>query len=208
MGSNDGISNDPLFGLINNLKWSGICIEPIPINFQKLQKNYSNTSGIELLNVAIGEDGYLAMYYIDPIKAAFFNIDLPEWYNQLASFDRDLVVSDIGGADRYQILESINVKSISFSKLIKMHNIAHVDLLHIDTEGADWQILSSFPFIKMMPDVIIFEHNHISLYDYKEAIRFLKEKGFLLLKVNTDTFAVKNVFRKSYEMELKKATKF
>lgn len=208
VGSNDGVSNDPLFEFANKKNWAGYCIEPIPLNFQKLKNNYSHTPEIKLLNLAIGEDGYLTMYYIDPIKAKFFNIDLPEWYNQLASFNRDLVVSDINGINRYQILESINVKAISFNTSIEKYNISKVDLLHIDTEGADWSILSSFPFIKLMPDVIIFEHNHISLNDYKKAVHFLRKEGYLLLKVNTDTFAAKNIFLNAYKNELEKACKY
>jgi hypothetical protein len=66
--------------------------------------------------------------------------------------------------------------------------LEYVNLVHIDTEGADREILKNFPFENILPEVIIFEQNHIPFGDYKEAVIFLKSKGYSLIGVNTDTF--------------------
>ena len=39
IGSNDGISGDPLNFFINNYNWKGILIEPIPFLYKQLQLN-------------------------------------------------------------------------------------------------------------------------------------------------------------------------
>ncbi|MBK7697246.1 MAG: FkbM family methyltransferase [Saprospiraceae bacterium] len=37
-----------------------------------------------------------------------------------------------------------------------------IDLLHIDTEGYDWEILKQLRLAKYFPRPIIFEHKHLS----------------------------------------------
>lgn len=208
VGSNDGISNDPLYPFINKYQWTDFCIEPIPENFEKLHLTHKDNNNINLLNIAVGQNGNIVLYFINPDKARYFKINLPSWYNQLASFDKDLVVSDIRSKDKYEIIDEINVISNSFLSLINEFEIKNIDLLHIDTEGADWSILSKFPFDSFQPDVIIFEHNHISLSDYKDAVTFLKCQGYKLLKVNTDTFCYSQVYSHAFNNEVKNAYRF
>jgi hypothetical protein len=40
IGSNDGVSGDPLNFFINNYNWHGVLVEPIPFLFDQLQRNY------------------------------------------------------------------------------------------------------------------------------------------------------------------------
>lgn len=40
IGSNDGISGDPLNKFINNYNWKGILVEPITSLFEKMIRNY------------------------------------------------------------------------------------------------------------------------------------------------------------------------
>lgn len=203
IGSNDGISNDPLNPFVRKHKWSGYCIEPVPENFHKLKQTYNYNDQIVLLNKALASSKSLKLYSVNSENAKKHNIDLPTWHSQLASFDRNLVVAGLNGIDRFDIIDEIEVNSISFTELINEFKIESVDLLHIDVEGADWIVLSSFPFKQIKPQIIIFEHNHLSLQDYKKAIRFLKSFNYKLFKVNTDTFAYLN--HSIYKHELKNA---
>lgn len=199
VGANDGLSNDPLNNFIQKFGWVGICIEPIPMNFDRLSQTYKNNAGINLLNAAIGDKPQKKIYYINPEKAEKLSIILPEWYSQLASFDKDLVISDINGERKSEIVEEMEITCISFEKIICDYKIKKVELLHIDTEGADWMILSSFPFHLSHPDIIIFEHSHLNLIDYKNAIQLLKGYRYKLLKVDTDTFCYSENFYSEYK---------
>lgn len=141
VGSNDGISNDPLHKYIVGGNWSGFCIEPLPENVKHLKQNYTAFPQVQIIEAAVGDDGERSIYTINPSKANQLGIDIPEWHSQLASFDRDLVVSDIRGVNKYEILDEVSVQTISFSTIIGQNKIQKLDLLHIDTEGADWLIL-------------------------------------------------------------------
>lgn len=67
IGANDGVSNDPLYPLIqqNAEHWKGVMIEPMPEPFQLLQQNYASLPNVQLRNVAISEqDGERTIYSI------------------------------------------------------------------------------------------------------------------------------------------------
>lgn len=206
VGSNDGITNDPLYPFIQEFSWSGVCIEPLPSNFKKLTDTYKNHSNIHLLNAAIGSGKEEKIYFINPEKADRLGILLPPWYNQLASFNKNLVIADLQGEGKAEVIDEAMISSFSFQKVIDKFYITKVDLLHIDTEGADWLILSSFPFDSITPEVIVFEHNHLKLADYKKANQFLKSRGFKLLRVGTDTFCYHSKLKGAYKIFTKKAT--
>ncbi len=45
IGSNDGITGDPLHKLIvKHKKWTALFVEPVPLLVEKLKKNYNNDS--------------------------------------------------------------------------------------------------------------------------------------------------------------------
>lgn len=57
IGSNDGISGDPLNKFINNYNWKGILVEPIPFLFEKLKRNYFHKkSNLIFYNIAISAE--------------------------------------------------------------------------------------------------------------------------------------------------------
>ena len=196
VGSNDGKSNDPLYNFVNKYKWAGICVEPIPSNFLKLKETYADFPGIILVNAAIGFDGNLKLYCINNDRANQLKIDIPSWFGQLASFDKDLVVSDIKGEHKYEIIDEIEVDSISFETLFTQIKVPKINILHIDTEGADWKILQNFPFQKFTPDIVLFEQIHLSKCEYKAALKFLRIKKYRFWKVGSDNF--------SYQLNLAK----
>ncbi len=192
VGSNDGFSNDPIHAFVKKYQWYGICLEPVYLNFHNLNKTYVDCHHVKTIQAACGIDGEVTVYSINADKASSLGIDLPPWYNQLASLDRDLVISDIHHPKKSELLDASLVPSHSFVTLLKAEKLENVDLIHIDTEGADWEILKNFPFKKILPEIIIFEHNHISLIDYKAAVYFLRKRGYYLMRVNTDTICYLN----------------
>ena len=69
---------------------------------------------------------------------------LPWWVNQLNSFDKDKVFGlkhSIPDIEKYIITSQ--VKCITFSQLMKKHNLKHINILHIDTEGFDYEIIKT-----------------------------------------------------------------
>ncbi len=81
---------------------------------------------------------------------------------------------------------------------MKKYAIRNLNLLHIDTEGYDYEILKMIPFAEFDIDVIMFEHKHLSDSEYKKAIDLLHRNGYKTgRKDNADTIAVKKHILKS-----------
>lgn len=86
----------------------------------------------------------------------------------------------------------------------KKHDLTMRAKIKTDTVYATLPILSSFPFDHMMPEVIIFEHNHLSDTDYKNAVIYLQKIGYGLLRVGTDTFCYSKTLSNIYSVVSKR----
>ena len=63
IGANDGVSLDPLSSLVRKHGWSGVLVEPNPVNFEKLQQTYANQPQVRLERAAITtHDGTVTLY--------------------------------------------------------------------------------------------------------------------------------------------------
>jgi len=68
--------------------------------------------------------------------------------------------------------------------------VPKVDLLHVDTEGYDYEILKLYPFEIYKPQIVIFEHSHLSSDDHVAARGFLKKLGYQTKSYGADTIGV------------------
>ena len=65
LGSNDGLSGDPLHELVRERRWTGLLVEPIPALFERLQANYRDVDGLQFLQCAVGDqDGPITLYRV------------------------------------------------------------------------------------------------------------------------------------------------
>ena len=62
-----------------------------------------------------------------------------------------------------------------------------VDVLQIDTEGYDYQVLRHFDFASSRPQVVMFEHRHLSQDDRDAADNLLVMHGYSLKRHEFDT---------------------
>ena len=186
VGSHDGVSGDPLHDLIVRFKWSGILVEPVKYLFGKLRKNYEGQEKLVFENVAIStQDGQRLFYRLcEDAKG------LPPWSSQLGSFFVEVVLkhqSHISNIRDYLMTEE--VECITINKLIRKHRVRKMDLLHIDTEGFDFEIIRSLDFSKMRPNMILYEHKHLTSKDRLACLRFLESQGYSNMAGDCDTFA-------------------
>jgi|SaaInlV_100m_DNA_2_1039680.scaffolds.fasta_scaffold19128_2 FkbM family methyltransferase len=192
IGSHDGIGggNDPLYEYIEKYNWSGILVEPVPYLYKELKKNYEGCGNLVFKNVAIScEGGTMKFYSIEKHS----NPKNPFWYNQLGSFNKDVVLShrqDIPEFDKY--FKEEEIKTITFDSLVE--GVNQIDLLHIDTEGYDLEIIKSIDFNKITPSMILYEHKHLE--NPMEAVDYLKNLGYGCYSMPTDTLAICESLRK------------
>ena len=188
IGSNDGKTGDPLFQLFqNNKNWKALFVEPVPSSFEKLRANYSDSQRFICENVAINEGQSMSFYWVDP-KAKETLKDLPYWYDQLGSFDKQHILKHFDGALE-PFIKTKMLEGITLPTLLLRNHISAIDILHIDTEGYDWKILSQLNLQQYEPKFILFEHHHLSLQEQNEAYQFLTEK-YCLFMVGIDMLAV------------------
>jgi FkbM family methyltransferase len=174
IGSNDGITCDPIHSLLqSNPSWKALLVEPVPYLFERLCKNYSNIANIQFANVGITEQaGMATFYYVDPAARDHFP-ELPHLSDQLGSFDRGHIARHLGGAlERFIV--STQISTFPLSTLLERNNVTKINLLHIDAEGHDWIVLRQLDLTRFRPDVILFEHRHLSEDDKTKAMAFLK----------------------------------
>lgn len=188
VGSNDGVQLDPL--RVNILKghWSGVMIEPVPYVFQRLRQNYGHLPRVRLENVAIADrDGTLPFYYL---ARAADRGGLPRWYDALGSFRKEVILSHrdaIPDIEQRLVCEPLPCQT--FATLCAAHRIDHVDLIHIDTEGYDYEIIKRIDFGRLRPRLLIFERKHLGEAK-TECYTHLGRLGFDLIEEGLDAVAL------------------
>jgi FkbM family methyltransferase len=185
IGAHDGKTDDLLHDLIRKHGWKGVLVEPVPYLFDRLVRNYSGIPGLAFENKAIGaDDGHETFYYLRQNDA------LPSWYDQLGSFDKQVILSHkdhIPDIERYIVAEPVDC--ISFTTLVAAHCVRRIDLILIDTEGYDLQILQQIDFSRFSPNLVIYEQKHLSDADKQRARTFLTERGYSVFNVGGNDVA-------------------
>jgi len=103
-------------------------------------------------------------------------------------------------------LSTIQVPTITLDDLIDKHDVKHINLLKIDTEGNDGEILLNYSF-RILPDVIKFEHIHFSgiesnvdyvgmdqsyyTQSYYNLLRKLTNMGYVIWQEKDDVYCIR-----------------
>lgn len=191
VGSNDGAQGDPIHRLIRrNSAWHGIFIEPVPHVFGRLRANYGNEARFSFENVAIGKhEGTATFYYVSDRAKLEIGDQLPYWYDQLGSFDRAHILKHLDGQLEPYIVKT-ELACLPLRVVLERNQVHRVDLLHIDTEGYDYQVLLQVDFARYRPKVVLYEHTHLSSTDQESAHALLVANGYGLRRIGGDTLAV------------------
>jgi FkbM family methyltransferase len=205
IGSNDGLTGDPLHRLLHRRKhWKALFVEPVPFLFSRLQKNYSNDSRFAFENSVVNDGNPTRFYWVsEEAKKQIPN--LPSWYDQLGRFTRTHITKYLPETDPF--IEESNLPGITFRDLLQKHQINNFDLLHIDTEGADFKILCQVNLDQVSPCVILYERKHLSREEENASILFLKNRYFLH-NLGADILAIKYETYEARRSVLKPLAKF
>jgi len=185
VGAFDGIAGDPIFHLIERHGLRGILIEPQKDAFERLKANYARFPGFQFVNAAIADhDGGSTLFRIRPGACG------PEWLHQIASFDRSIVMRHAHLVPNLEsMIETEQVRCVTFPTLFNEVGVENVDMLQIDTEGLDARILEWFDIPLRRPPMVRFEHKHLSFVDHEKSIRLLIQNGYKVTALGTDTLA-------------------
>lgn len=189
IGSHDGQQLDPLRELVLRHQWSGIMVEPVPYVFDRLRRNYGHLSRISLENVAVAtKDGQLPFYHLEDAHDAG-RPGLPLWFDALGSFRREVVLSHrriIPDID--ERLVETRVPCLTLESLLRRHAVEAVDVLHLDTEGYDYEILRHADVEGLRPSIIIYESLHLLPREQYDCRKRLNALGYQTIEYGMDTW--------------------
>lgn len=185
IGAGDGITNDFMRCHILRWKWRGILIEPVKYIFEKLVANYRGYDGLIFENIAISDRNEVRAFY--SLKKTDDN--LPFWYDELGSFDKDIVLKHKGISNIEDYLITKKIECVTLRSLLQKHNTKKVDFLAIDVEGYDYALIKSIDFNVIKPKIIRYEYKHLNKGEHEKCIALLKNNGYTVLMQNGDIFA-------------------
>ena len=156
-GATDGVTLSNTFLMEKKFNWKGILAEPAKQWHKKLNKNRS---------VFIEEN---CVWHSSNQTLTFNEI------GELSTID-EFSTSDMHKTERVSG-KRYHVKTISLEDLLDKYKAPKViDYLSIDTEGSEFDILSSFSFERYKFRVITCEHNFTS--NRQKIFNLLSEKGY------------------------------
>ena len=197
IGANDGKTKDFLHKYVDKYKLKGLFIEPQKDVFEKLLSSYRHNEQVSFANIAIGkEDGVKQLYTVKPALRTednFFAV------TGIASFNKEVfettvmkkvphLIEYVSG-DIEDYADIVDVKSLTFTNLIDLYKIRHIDYLQIDCEGYDFEIIKMINFDQIRPKVINFESKWMSHNDREVCENILSSHGYKFFRHGYDTCA-------------------
>ena len=192
VGANDGIYDDPCQRiLLDDTRWKGLLIEPLPECFAKLKANYGNINRFQLDQVAVGPvDDVQPFYYLDS------SIEKMEgakaWYTAIGSLDKAHIsrATNTQAVDPYR--RQLDIRVLLLNAVLRRNDITDIHLLHIDVEGLDYEVLNTLDFWIYKPLTIMLEHKHLSGEAKLRLLVLLQDRGYSIYDCGHDYFAVHN----------------
>lgn len=166
IGAHDGIlfSNSLFFERVNG--WSGICVEPNPSVFNKLMSNRKSIN----LNVCIGSENKKVKFtQIEGYSEMLSGITEKYDGRHIERINNDILIK--GGK-----INEIEVDMITLSDVIELRN-KRIDFISIDTEGNEFDIVSSIDFDLLDVKSLVVENN----YKDNRTAAHLNSLGFKLI---------------------------
>lgn len=178
VGVYDGITKDPLYPYIADHGWTGTLVEPQPASCRHLEELHRDRPGIQVVQAALAaKRGMATLYTVE-------GEGLPDWAGGIASFSLETVLTHrtlIPNLD--SLVVACEVKTVPFDDVLAgMHAGGDLDVLQIDTEGADAEILRLFPFERIQPHVVHWEVKHLSMADTNACLTRLAPFGYRFIR--------------------------
>jgi FkbM family methyltransferase len=164
VGAFDGVTINNTYFLEQSRGWTGLCIEPQPQAFAKLQ---GARTAVCINGCAALEDGS-----VDFLQVHDGNEMLS---GRVETFDRrhvERIEDAIQQAPDAKAL--MRVRAYALPALLRAHGISHVDFLSLDTEGGELDLLKSLDLSGLGVRAIAIENN----YGGADIERYLSHAGY------------------------------
>jgi len=166
IGANDGVSLSNTYYLEKELGWSGICFEPIPAIFEKLDKARTCIK----INAGIADKKSVERFtFVDGPSHMLSGMtkDYDPRHAQRVQHE----IKTLGG----KIVE-VDVQCLVLNDVLEEFKIYDIDYLSIDTEGNEFKIIQTIDFNKFNIKVMTIENNYNNL----EQTKYIESQGYFL----------------------------
>jgi FkbM family methyltransferase len=164
IGAHDGVSLNNTYFFEKYRNWNGICIEPIPEVFDKLDKNRHCIKIRGCISEQNGKASFLRLKGYTEMLSGLVNGYDPRHVERIK---RELY--QFGGEAQEIMVECFNIND-----LLSKYNISHIDYCSIDVEGLELSILKSINFKTVHIDLFTVENN----YGTADLRNFMDSQGY------------------------------
>ena len=188
IGANDGKSFDDFHPVIREYGLSGLVVEPLSDYFEQLKMTYSDMPSVKPIRIALhATDKVVKMYRTDPSCT-----NVPRFSKGIGSFNINHHHSS-GVPDDVMIEETVNC--ITWKELLLIHDVGHVDIVQIDTEGYDYEILKMINSVNHCISIIRCEHSVgsgvMSRQELREIYNYFSSHDYTVVIGVSDLTAVR-----------------
>ena len=175
IGSHSGVW---LKSLLEEYKHKNILlVEPVPYNIIQLKENTSKFENIKIETSAVSSKRGVQKFYF--VKQESVKNLGKHWASGIGSFDKQHILNHKN--KRFKIensdIEEIEIQYLTFIDLVNKYSIASIEMLQVDVEGAEFEILNSIDFEKILIKKIIFEFKHFDgTFIDGPNLRLIREK--------------------------------
>lgn len=192
VGALDGFGASNTWFFEKERNWSGLLIEPNPVEYNKKDNNPRPNSIFE--NCAIS-DVEMDINFLSIEGPCNVLSGIMEFYNaqhlERINSEIEMYKSYPEGHEYFSRKQEIPMKAVRLESLFDKHGITKIDLISIDVEGAELNVLNSINFDKVDISVFLIENN----YGLEKETEFLMSKGYKLLgNIQWDVVFVKTDF--------------
>lgn len=168
MGALDGVTYSNTKFFEDTLDWSGILIEPNPVQFENLTNNRPKCKLYEALVSDIpGEVEF--RYFLHGLAAVSGVKNTLPSKHLTAWFDND--------GCKHDPQSSRMIKTRTLSDIVKDSGVDHIDFFSLDVEGHEVNVLRSFDF-SVPIGLILMEANEEKVSEMKECDDILTKHGY------------------------------
>ena len=167
IGANDGISLSNTYYLEKELGWTGICFEPIPDIFEKLDKS---RNCIKIMAGVADKAGEEKFTFVDGPSHMLSGMTKDYDPRHVERIKKE--VQQTGGS-----VKELTLKTVLFNDVLEEHKIYDIDYLSLDTEGNEFSVLKSIDWDKFNIKVMTIENN----YNDPAQTAFITSKGYYMM---------------------------
>jgi FkbM family methyltransferase len=189
IGAHDGISFSNTYFFEKYRNFDGLCIEPNPSVFTRLQQNRKCT----VLNACISDSENTVNFLVIEGYAEMLSGIIDTYDPKHLERINNMIALE-GGAKKEISVRSILLQNISF-----LHG-KKIDYMSIDTEGNELNILQTIDFSKTKVNCLTIENN----YDDKAIGEIMKSNNYVKIKRlgDDDVFIRKEDYNRKLEIRI------